>query len=116
MLGRGQRAAAALGTRMPRETEVTMAGPPVEAPASNEVDKPEDPPDEGGHEAPDEPDTKITEQEEKAALLGAIIPVFNHLSAPSKEKLRKEYGTDISKLSIEELRNMDKDVKKAAAA
>jgi hypothetical protein len=56
---------------------------------------------------------ELTDEEERAALLGAIIPAFNHLPAKEKNQLRKEYGTDIAKLSLDELRNMDRDVKTA---
>jgi hypothetical protein len=121
MLGRGQRAAAALTTKMPRETEVTTAGSPVEAPASNEVEKPEEAPEPPETEASDETETtaegtQLSETEEKSALFAAILPALNALPTAVKMKIRKNYPSDLMKIDLETLRRLDKDIKEAMAA
>lgn len=114
VLGRGQRAVTALtGKTEPLAVkEMVVQDDP---PASSEPEKEGQPP-EAVTEDPEPAPPQITEQEEKAALLGAIIPAFNHLPNPKKTELRKEYGTDIAKLSLDELRNMDREIRKTIAA
>lgn len=116
MLGRGQRAAAALGTRIPREPEQTTGQPPVEAPASNEVEKPEEAPEASGEDDGTGEGSQLTEEEEKAALFGAIIPALNSLPTDVKMRIRKSYPQDLMKIDLEMLRRLDKDVKEALAA
>jgi hypothetical protein len=123
MLGRGQRAAAALGTRMPREQEQTTGQPPVEAPPSNDVGKQEEP-EEAEYEDIDESEesettgeeSQLSETEEKSALFAAILPALNALPTPVKMKIRKSYPSDLMKVDLETLRKLDKDIKAAIAA
>lgn len=122
VLGRGERAVAALAGKVqpePKpEPKPAEASGPIMAPASFEEKEQEDPPEaeETGQDEESGEGSKLTEEEEKIALFGAIIPALNELSTPVKMAIRKKYPSDLTKIDLETLRRLDKDIKDALAA